>query len=47
MSFASTLRALGRTHQPVERAMAAASTRKMRDELIVAATAKAGNPPRV
>jgi hypothetical protein len=47
MPFVSTLRALRRNRRSVERAIAAASTRELRDELILAATTRAGNPPRV
>ena len=47
MSFVSSLRALHRNRRPVERALAAASSRKMRDELIHEATTRAGNPPRL
>ena len=47
MSFASALRSLRRTRRPVERAYAAASSRTLRDEIVLAATVRAGNPPRL
>ena len=47
MSLASTLHALRRNRPSVERALTAASTRRMRDDLILAATERAGNPPRL
>jgi len=47
MSFVSTIRALGRNHRSVNRAIAAASTSRFRDELVVAATVRAGNHPRL
>ncbi len=47
MSFASAFRSLRRTRRPVERAVAAASSRTFRDELVLATTARAGNPPRL
>ncbi len=47
MSFVSTLRSLRRNRRSVDRAIAAASTNRFRDELVVAATARAGNPPRL
>lgn len=47
MSFVSKFRTLRQDRLPVERAIAAASTRRMRDELIHAATERAGNPPRL
>ena len=47
MSFVTTLRSLGRNRRSVNRALAAASTSRFRDEFVVAATVKAGNPPRL
>jgi len=47
MSFASTLRSLGRNRRSVNRAIAAASTSRFRDEFLVAVTVRAGNPPRL
>jgi hypothetical protein len=47
MSFVSTLRSLRRNRRPVERAIAAASNRSLRDDLILGAILRAGNPPRL
>lgn len=47
MSFISTLRSLRQNRRSVDRALAAASTSRMRHELVLAATVKAGNPPRL
>lgn len=47
MSFVSTLRSLRRHHLSVNRAVAVASATKFRDELVHAATVRAGNPPRL
>ena len=47
MSFVSTLRSLRRNRRSVDRAIAAASTSRFRDELALAATVRAGNPPRL
>jgi len=47
MSFVSALRARRQNRRPVEQAIAAVSTASRRDELIMAATQKAGMPPRL
>ena len=47
MPFVSTIRALRSHRGPVERALAAASSKRFRDELVSAATVRAGNPPRL
>ena len=47
MSFVTTLRSLRRNRRPLDRAMAAASTSRFRDEVVLAATVRAGNPPRL
>jgi len=47
MSFFATLRSLGRNRRSVNRAVAAASTSRFRDEFVVAASVRAGNPPRL
>ena len=47
MSFVSTLRSLRRNRRSVDRAMAAATASRFRDELVLAAAVKSGNPPRL
>ena len=47
MSFVSTLRSLRRNRRSVDRAIAAASASRFRDEFLAAVTVKSGNPPRL
>lgn len=47
MSFVSTFRSLRRNRRSVDRAIAAASADRFREELVLAATVRGGHPPRL